>query len=113
MKKFHFYLQACMEPNKFIDGTGVGIEIRFHRLSFKDHIGSKWRNAVKVTFFLSQRRLKSIRKAKLRGFIDLSEEYAPQAIIKAIRRYDCSTWLDDSFSGTSKRWYARAKVERV
>ncbi len=112
MKKFHFYLGGA-EPSDFRRGFDIGYAIRHGGFGWnRKHINIE--AAVKVTLFLSRKKLKSIQQARLHGVIILyhGERYSHKVIIRAIEACQCSQRLSD-WKCAAEAWYARAKVERA
>lgn len=124
MKKFKFYVGGCREID--VDSAnGVGNAIRgllfgYECKELKTEFSwllkdlSRCKKVVRITLWLSQRKLKSIVRAEINGYVDLysDERYSPKNIIGAINRTACGTlWTDrEPLEG---RWFARALVEQV
>lgn len=113
MKKFHFYVKNS-EDQAFNNGNDIGIIVRQERISWRDSKSKHTPYRTKITLFVSQNKLVSIKQARLRGLIRLEprQVYSPRAIIAAIKRCAC-TRLIGRQNPAPNIWFARAKVEQI
>ena len=113
MKKFHFYIENC-QPSDIRSGDDLGDKIRSMCWYWnKRHLNPEWKS-VKVTIWLSQKKLCSIAHTRIHGCVYLEPEdrYSKSAVMDAIERSYCDSFIHGK--GTNPGgWFGRAKVERV
>lgn len=113
MKKFHFYLSHT-EVDDISWGWNLGEQIRNRKVIWNQKQVTE--PAIKVTVWLSQKKLKSIVAASIRGHVDLykhGKRYSAKAILRAVMGCDCCSNVFDIHREFSTRWFARAKVEQI